>query len=265
MAFNKVTCGDHNQNLYCGCYDDRGTRVKQEYIQWNKVSQKFVCCNKVDFSPSAITSGSYTNVSEYLYDAGPSGTNVSDCDYMLYTNGPSGSDGDTYMKANFPDIYYEGFASMHVYNTFFITGKSRPTFTVNPDDNQFSVSCPNTGEIPYVLNFNSSERPDNYPDYITICTTNAPNIPSSERVNLGGNYFIDNQGAECSTSNQCSLGYSPGNYHVLGNEEPHMVSKPSRNIGYIITFSILAAVLLGVLILLGIMFHSPEILMKYTS
>lgn len=263
MAFNKVTCGDHNQNLYCGCYDDRGVRVDQEYIQWNKESQKFVCCNKVDFSPSAITSGTYGTVSEYLYDAGPSGTDVSDCDYMKYTKGVSGVTGDNNMKENFPDIYYEGLASMKVYNTF-IDGNSRPTFIVNSDDNQFSVSCPNTDEVPYVLNFNSSERPDNYPDYITICTTVAPNIDSITEVDLGGNYFIDNQGAECSLTNQCSLDYSPGNYHVLGNKEPNVVSKPSRNVGYIITFSILSVVLIGVLIVLGIMFHKPELLMKYT-
>lgn len=260
MAFNKVTCGDHNQNLYCGCYDDRGNRMDQEYIQWNKESQKFVCCNKVDFSPSAVTSGTYTTVSEYLYDAGPSGTDVSDCDFMLYTNGVSGSAGDSYMKENFPDIYYEGYASMQIYTQF--GSNSNPTFVVDTSLNQFTVSCPISDEVPYVINFNSSERPDNYPDYMTICTTQAPNLPNISGVDYGGNYFIDNQGAECSTTFNCSLDYSPGNYHVLGNKEPNMISKPSRNIGYVITFGIFLVLLVIVLILSYLLSHNPKLLIK---
>ena len=266
MAFNKVTCGDHNQNLYCGCYDDRGSRVDQKYVQWNKESQKFVCCNKVDFSPTAITSGTvYNSVSKYLYDAGPSGTDVSDCDYTtLYSNGVSGDAGDSYMEINFPDIYYEGLSSMNTYSQF-VRGKSKPTFIVNPTENQFTVSCPLATEFPYIINFNSSERPDNFPDYLTVCIENLGDLVNITSVDYSGNYFINGQGAECSQVNSCSLGYSPGNYNVIGNRAPFVINKPERKLAYGIVFGIFLVILVGVIVMTGIMFHQPDILTKYIN
>lgn len=228
-------CGTYNQSYYCSCLSETNTRQDQ-YKQFDHSTYTHNCCNKINISPVALyDEGDLTNLAtvQYLDYIQENIENKNLCDYKKFWNNGSSTapESEIYLSENFPELYFNAQAHQAIYGTF-IYKNSIPVLS------NYRISCPEATEIPYILSFKSNYEKSVYDNTMFICRdTRSPfnQISVGDYVKYNIQYFVDQNGNNCSV-NDCSLNYeNPANHHNNGNKKPiYKNNEKAINIGYLI-------------------------------
>ena len=212
-------CGESIGNNFCGCVGTSDPR----YVQYNANgldSGKGAgnsCCNLVSYTPDILhrlpTSLGVTSeiltVSKFL-DLFTK-LEFTPCDYTFYFGGEEiGSDADTYLRSNYPQLFEFTNRQRLIYNNFYLYKSTRYPTSVTQNSDLVPVISGNTistpgGTTPLIFNYYDGVHSESQYLFITWETGKAlPDLPFDYNIY----YFYDNNGKECK-NNYCTTLHSP--------------------------------------------------------